>query len=76
MTLLWLIAKQSKHGARDHGGLSLVDTSAGHASMGPLNYNGDTMRLQLGLQGVRNLRCHLFLNLEPLGKSIYDPSEL
>src|SRR6516164_5465269 len=76
MTRLWLIAKQAEHAARDHGGLRLVDASAGHASVAPLNDNGDAVRLQLRFQGVGNLRCHFFLNLEPLGKSIYDPSDL
>jgi hypothetical protein len=37
MTCPWLIAKQTEHAARDHGGLRLVDASAGHASMGPFN---------------------------------------
>jgi hypothetical protein len=76
MTRLWLIAKQTEHAARDHRGLRLVDTSPGHASMGPLNDNGDAAWLQLRFQGVGNLRGHFLLNLEPLGKSIYDPSDL
>jgi len=75
MTSLWLIAKQGKHAARDHGGLTLVDASAGHASVGPLNDNGDAVRLRLRFQSVGNLRCHFFLNLEPFGKSIYDASD-
>jgi hypothetical protein len=76
LTRLWLIAKQTEHAARDHGGLRLVDASAGHASMGPLNDNGDAVRLQPRFQGVGNLRCHSFLYLKPLGKSIYDKGDL
>ena len=76
MAHLWLIAKQTEHAARDHCGLRLVDASAGHASMNALNDNGDAVGPQRCFQGVGNLRGHSFLNLEPLGKSIYDPSEL
>src|SRR5262249_19366602 len=76
VTGLWLIAKQTEHAARDHGGLRLVDASAGHAAMGRFDDNSDAARLQPRFQGVGNLRCHSFLNLEPLGKSIYDASDL
>jgi len=75
MTRLRLIAKLAEHAARHHGGLRLVDASTGHTSMGPLNDNGNAVRLQIRIQGVGDLRCHFFLNLEPLGKSIYDTSD-
>ena len=76
MTRLRLIAKLAEHAARHHGGLRLVDASTGHTSMGPLNDNDNAVRLQLRFQGVGDLRCHFFLNLETLGKSIYDASDL
>jgi hypothetical protein len=55
--------------------LRLVDASAGHASGGPLDDSGDAVRVQLRFQIGGNLCCHSFLNLDPLGINIYDPSD-
>jgi hypothetical protein len=71
-----LFPKQSEHAACDHRGLRLVDASAGHAAVSTLNDNGDPVGSKLRFQGAGYFRCHSFLKLEPLGKCVYDPSNL
>jgi hypothetical protein len=69
------VAKSAQHAARDHCSLALAYASAGHASMGPFNDNGDALRLKDPLQGVGDLGRDPFLNLEPLSVDLDEPGQ-
>ena len=66
----------AQHAAGHHGGAGLVHAAGGHALVGRLDDHGDASRLQHLIEGIGDLHCHLFLDLQPAGIDIHEPGKL
>ena len=67
-----IVAEASKHSAGYQIRAVHMDAAAGHAMMGGLDDNRDTLRLQYFLDRVRNLGSQAFLDLQPFRVNLYN----
>ena len=67
---LRIVAEGTEHPAGHHGDPRFADPPAAHALMRCLDDDGDPERLQLGVDGVGDLRRQLLLDLQPPGEGL------
>ncbi|ULA64502.1 MAG: hypothetical protein LZF86_140027 [Nitrospira sp.] len=68
--------KRAEHRAADRDGILLFHTPHHHAKMTGFNDHTNAMRVQFGLEGLRDLHGEPFLHLEPARESIDDARNL
>jgi hypothetical protein len=70
------VAEAAQHAAGNQVRTGLVYAAGGHAVMSCLDDYANTLRLDDIVDGVGDLRRHLFLDLQALGINIYHPGRL
>jgi hypothetical protein len=70
------VAEAAQHAAGNQVRTGLVYAAGGHAVMCCLDDYANTLRLEDIVDGVGDLRRHLFLDLQALGIDIYHPGQL
>jgi len=71
-----VVAETTQHAAGDEIRPRLVYAAGGHAMMRRLDDHANPLRLEDIVDGVGDLRRHLFLDLQPLGINVHYPASL